>query len=215
MARSAPAQRQVESRLYISRPLQFEPEGVNPQIATFINLVGRAIKGMGRTRSMGSMAVTLLSAQDYSQVRNNLTTRDRNRLSAQLDDFAYGLEEVLKTRPQEAQFAIRGLGFHGRNVRSQRPGAWTTFGFTANFAKNAVLHDDLTAIKTYFSDQNLPEPNLDPKKLHLSAGEVQIYRLATGRPMDKDDGPSHFIPSGVIIPSIAHLQEPHAEVIDG
>ena len=215
MAKGSAQQRQVESRLYISRPLEYEPKGVNHHIDNFANKVGRSIKGMGQTRSLGSMAVTLLSAQAYSQVRNNLTVRDRNRLSSQLDDFAYGLEEKLKERPMTAKFAIRGLGFYGRNVRSQRPGAWTTFGFNASPAGNEVLREDIDAIKGYFSDNALPEPVIDPKKLHISAGQVQIYRLATGKAMDKDDGPSIFIPAGVVIPTHADLQAPHCEVIDG
>ena len=215
MTKGSAAQRQVESRLYVSRPLQFEPSGVNPHIEVFVNKVGRAIKGMGRTRAMGSMAVTLLSAQAFSQVRNNLPTRDRSRLSSNLDDFAHGLEQVLKERPTEAQLTIRGLGFYGRNPRSQRPGAWTTFGFNAAPHGNDVLRGDIDAIKTYFSDNHLPEPTIDPKKLHLSAGEVQIFRLATGKAMDKNDGPSVFIPAGVSIPHTAELQAPHAETIDG
>lgn len=215
MAKGSAQQRQSESRLYISRPLEFEPKGVNRHVDDFANKVGRAIKGMGRTHSLGSMAVTLLSAQAYSQVRNNLTVRDRGRLSSNLDDFAYGLEEKLKERPTAAKFAIKGLGFYGRNVRSQRPGTWTTFGFNAAPNGNDTLREDIDAIKAYFSDNALPEPSIDPRKLHISAGQVQIYRLATGKAMDKDDGPSIFIPAGVVIPSSADLQAPHCEVIDG
>ena len=207
--------RQPESRIYVSRPLDFENLAINSKVADFANKVGRAIKGMGRTRSLGSMAVTLLSAQQYSQVRNNLSARDRNKLSGRFDEFANGLEEILLKRPSTAEFAIRGLGFHGRNARSHRPGAWTTFAFNASFRGNEVLKSDLDTIKDYFSNENLPEPVLDPKKLHLSAGEVQLFRLATGKAMDVNEGPSIFIPAGVLIPVKAGLSAAHCEPIEG
>ena len=202
-------QRQAERRLYVSRPLTYE-DGANALVAEFANRIGRSIKGTGRTRSVGSMAVTLLSAQDYSQVRNNLSSRDRAKHVAEFDKFTDGLKEVLRGTG-EAEFCIHGLGFMGRNARSYRPGAWITFGLKADRKHNERLEGDIKVINDYFDENNLSVPPIKADKLHIAVGEVQIHRLETG----KNHDPHIFIPAGVVVPQRALLQEPQVEDYDG
>jgi hypothetical protein len=175
---------------------------------------GGAISGVGDTRSLGSISLTVLSAQDYSQVRNNLSARDRARHSKKFDDFVYGFQEVIDKRPEFSgvvNLALSGLSLWGRNVKSPRPGNYTTLAFSVNPDTNPAVINDISLITTYFNNNGLPAPNLNSSKLHVSFGGVRLDRLSTGHGHD----PHVIVPSGLVVPKVIIVDPIKVEDING
>lgn len=196
-------------RPYISRSVDFQSPD-NASLANFSNRIGQAVADAGNTRSLGSMSLTLLSAQAYSQSRNQLSATDRNRHASGYEDFMEGLEDALKGRGDDI-FCVRGLALMGRNARSQQKGAEAALCLMVDNDQQSTLFEELNIIKSYFEDNYLPTPSLKPAKLHIAFGRVRLDKIATGKNKD----PHVLIPSGLSIPRSVHVLPPVVRSYDG
>lgn len=209
---SQASRRPSELRVRVERFVDYgHPK--NEIVSDFSSRVGRAINGVGTTKSLGSMSLSLLSAFQYSQVRNRLSANDRNRLNARMPDFVFGLEERMAAQTSDSQqIAVAGLALWGKNVHSRRHGGFVKLGFNVVPKKCPALEHDIAEIKTYFSDNDLDEPPIDINKMHITFGEVALERLARGQ--NKMD-PHTLVPAGLVVPSIVEMGELQVEAING
>lgn len=197
-------QKPKERRVRVER-LTDESVDNNPVVNEFSSRIGRAINGIGNTRSLGSMSLSLLSAEQFSAVRNRLSSTDRNRLNARFNDFCFGLEEMREGKFSSHQrIAIAGLALWGRNMNKRRQGGMVKLAFNVVPRECPELAADIDHVKTYFSDEKLPEPNIDINKMHIVFGEVYWERLARGQ--NKMD-PHTLVPAGLLVPKFIEMAD--------
>jgi len=179
----------------------------NQEIQNFTDRVGRGIAGAGTTRSVGSMAITLLGGAQFNKLCNQLSSKDRSKINPY--EVSGSLKDVLKARTETIDLHVEGIGLFG----SKRGKVWepvARLGFSAMLATNPEVEKDFDAINSILSDFHLPTIRLQPRKpIHLSFGDIYTMHITQGQ----GENPHLLIPSGITVPSEVGLYRPISKVV--
>lgn len=185
------------------RPVDYKSK----ELEEFTNQVGRAIAGAGTTRSLGSMALTLLGGAEFERLKSRMTAVDQRRLDVAA--LAEKIKANLKDRPKFLNLQIEGIGLFGKKWgRQWEPVA--RLGFSAILGDNSLIAEDLEAINTVFSNENLPLLSTDRHiRPHIAFGDIFTDHITRGQ----GENPHLLIPRGVFIPDTIPLYRAQADEI--
>lgn len=193
----------IES-LRVSRPVDLPSK----KLGAFADKMGRSIEGVGTIYTPGSMSVTLMRGYDFLGIINSLTIKDQRAFRPKFLDFEETLKEKLSDCQETINFATTALGFYASSQNKIRNGK-TAVALKGNEDENRHLNYELGLIREVFSEFNLPSPQLLPRKLHLTIGEVAMNRLTHG----EGRNPNALVPSGIEIPLLVRLGEVNCKPI--